>query len=401
MNATARSFSKRLTGRVAALVNAPLPAEMLVPELAIALQRAVGTDGALPIVLTTDPAQEPPHAFRVWRGAETNTDELRGLLQLGVWPGPSTLPSLQHLLREPAPRSVYAAALWGEGCNEDGPWVPLWRERQVRHGYYLVAFTAAGSVVAVLLSRRPASAAFTAHDIAAGTDLVRFITAVANRAAQQELVCDVVADEAPIAVSAACRMTSLGIGGPELLRDLGGGGDGARAQGRYLVEHAARRFHAAVLDQPSVATVAAAVTPTPEEDAVFMRNHFSLVMDGRARTPRKERVATTVFGTFELQLVASNDLQTGATQILGTLRRLVPRSLAVVRALVETDAPGREIELALQLVTGKSLTEISEALGVAPASAKTLLRRLGDRFGASGREHVVQAMVQRGSAVIR
>ncbi len=79
--------------------------------------------------------------------------ELAIALQLGVWPGPSSLPGLQRILSEPLPRSVYAAALWGEGCNEDGPWVALWRNRHVRHGCYLVAFTSTGSAVAVLLSR--------------------------------------------------------------------------------------------------------------------------------------------------------------------------------------------------------------------------------------------------------
>ena len=394
-------MSKRLTSRIAALARAPLAPEMLVPELAIALQRAIGTDCALPVVLLSQPGLEPPHAFRVWRGSETNTDELRGLLQLGVWPGPSTLPSLQRILSEPLPRSVYAAALWGEGCDEEGPWVSLWRDRHVRHGFYLVAFTPTGSAVAVLLSRKPASAAFTPAEVAAGEAVVRFIEAAASTTPAADLDCDAIADEVPIAFAADGRMTSLGLGGPELLRDLGGGGVGARAEGRRLAEAAALRYHAAALANPRAEDVLTPVTAVPAEDAAFMRGHLALMVDGRARAPRVVEIAATSFGAFELQLTASNSVDTGELQVLGVLRRRIPRLLAVVRALVEIDAPGREIELGLQLCSDRSFTEIAAALGVAPASVKTLLTRLGARFATSGREHVVEAMVRFGCRVAR
>ena len=391
--------NKRTTNRVAALVQAPLHPEVLVPELAIALQRAIGTDGALPVVLVTTPSTEPPHAFRVWRGSETNTDELRGLLQLGVWPGPSSLPSLQRMLSERLPRRVYAAPLWGDGSNEDGPWVALWRDRHVRHGYYLTAFSDAGRAVVVLLSRKPESAGFTNADVELGESVTRFFVEAAERKRVVDNVCTLIANEVPIAFDGGGKLASLGLGGPDLLRDLAGGGVGARAEGRGLVEAVARRYHDSVLARPG--PVDAVWSVAEKEDAAFMRSHFALMVDGRAREPRIEPIGENQFGSFELRLTASNDVESGAVQVLGTLRRLIPRTLAVVRALIEAEAPGREIELALHLCSERSFAEVAAAMHIGPASAKTLQVRLGQRFEVSGRERLVATMIEHGRTVTR
>ena len=280
--------SKRLINRLAALARAPLCAEQLAPELVITLQRAIGTDGALPVVLMTAPGREPMHAFSVWRGAESNTDELRALLQAGVWPGPSSLPSPQRMVTEKLPRTVYAAPLWGDGCDENSPWEPLWRERHVRHGYYLVEVAPSGRTVVALLSRRPASPAFNRSDIAQGEAVVRFIANAADRTGASPNT--LLAAEVPITFDGDGKLASIGMGGPELLRDLGGGRDGARAEGRRRVESAVTRYVDAVLAHPSATVTKDTFVAGPPEDSAFKRSHFALMFDGRARVPRVEHM---------------------------------------------------------------------------------------------------------------
>ncbi len=215
-----------------------------------------------------------------------------------------------------------------------------------------------------------------------------------------DLECDALADEGPIAFAADGRVTSLGLGGPELLRDLGGGGMGARrgstvgrSGGVALSRCRSRESACRRCFEPcdGSARRGCGLHARPPRT------------DGRwpGRAPRVVEIAATSFGAFELQLSASNDLNTGTLQVLGVLRRRIPRLLAVACALVAIDAPGREIELGLQLCTDKSFAEVAAALGIAPASAKTLLNRLGARFATSGREHVLEAMVQMGCRIAR
>ena len=347
----------------------------------------------------TTPGREPMHAFSVWRGTESNTDEIRALLQAGVWPGPSSLPSPERMITEQLPHTVYAASLWGDGCDEVSPWEPMWRERHVRHGYYLVAASPSGRTVVALLSRRPASPAFSRSDVAQGEAVARFIANAADRTGV--LGGTLLAAEVPVSFDGDGKLASVGMGGPELLRDLGGGRDGAHAEGRRRVETAVARYVDAVLAHPSATVAKDSIVAGPPEDSAFKRSHFALMFDGRARVPRVEHVADTPFGNFELQLSASHDTLDGRLLILGSLRCRISRELAVVRALVATDAPGREIELALQLCTDRTFAEVAQSLRIAPATAKTLLTRLGQRFAVSGRDRLLEAMINAGCAVVR
>ncbi len=396
--------AKRQTNRIAALATAALPPEMLVPELVIALQQAIGTDAALPAVFAHHPSDGPIDQFTVWRGAEGSIDALRALLGAGIWPAPSTIPSVQRLMTERLGCSVYAAPLWGEGCTEDGPWEPLWRERNIRHGFYLAAFAPSGRVCVALMSRAPESPAFSKSDIALGEASARYIASCIDRRPDVRATCDTLVNEIPVAFAADDSLSSLGVGGPEQLRDLCGGGPNAVALARALLESAAARFRQEV-SAGAASTNADPAMPSmlggADDETAFRQGNFRLMMNTRTRLPHTIELAHTDHGSFDLLVAASNDLQSGKLLVLGTLRRRVPRLLAVVRGLIASDAPGREMELAMQLCTGASLPEAAHVLGISTTSVRTLLSRLAGRFHTTGRDRIVEEIVKVGQAVLR
>ena len=53
------------------------------------------------------------------------------------------------------------------------------------------------------------------------------------------LPCDTLVAEVPLGFSVDGALGTIGVGGSELLRDLGGGGSEATAKGREIVERAA------------------------------------------------------------------------------------------------------------------------------------------------------------------
>lgn len=395
---------KRLTSRIAALATAPLAPELLVPELLVALQKAIGTDGVLPAVFVHDADMGALHEFVVWRGSEF-VDAARGMLRAGIWPAPSTIPSVQALMSGRLARSVYAAPLWGEGCDEDGPWVPLWRERNVRHGYYLAAVAPSGRVCVALMSRGAASPAFTAEDIALGEASAHLIARAVDLRPSLQLPCDSVVAEVPLAFAADGSLATIGVGGPEQLRDLGGGGAGASASGRAMVERAAAHFRDSILADSAQVSLASDVSPHTlggsSDEAAFRRGNFTLMQRTVTRMPRTIELAQHEHGAFELQLVGSNAVDTGGLHVLGTLRRRVPRVLVVVRGLLECPVPGREAALAIRLSIGATLPEAAQSLGMSAASARTLVSRLAARVGTTGQDRMLDALAQLGRTVLR
>ena len=396
---------KKLRNRLSALAKASLPPEMLVPELSIELHRAIGTDPlfSLPYVLVSDPAREAPHEFRVLRGSESNTDEIRALLQMGIWPAPSTIPSLHRLITERMSRTVFAAPLWGEGCNEEGPWTPLWRERNIRQGYYVIAFAPSGRVVATLISRGPDAPPFARAEIALGEEATRLIGRAIDRQPDHALPCDTLVDEVPVAFGVECRIASIGMYGQELLRDIGGGGPGARQIGHERVEKAARNYwDGIVVETMTRRAQTANLTPdSTVEGAGFRQGYLQLSLLGPARSAKILPLEQSAYGAFDISVIATYDGGEGHVQALGTLRRRVPRMLALIRGLVETDVPGREIELAVRLCAATTLNETASAMGITTASAKTLMARLSARFDAHGRERLLDAIVALGCSVRR
>ena len=394
--------AKRVTSRLAALASAPLAQELLVPEVLIALRDAIGTDDFLPYVLATDALHEANDAFRVWRGSENNTDELRALLRAGLWPAPPTIPSLQRLMRERMPRSVFTAPLFGDDAADEGPWSPLWRARGVRHGYYLVAFAddgaaASGRAIVALLSRGAASPPFSAADIALGEATSRILARTLARPAPVAGANDTLVAESVLTFDAACAIASLGVGGAELLRDADGGGPGAGLEARARVEAAARRYAALLsIDAPDAGSTSATLP-----DAGFRRGHLQLMRRQAARAVHVEPLGTNAKGAFAARLAPSVDTATGEVRILGTLQQRAPRMLALVRGLVAIDAPGRELQLALRLGAGDALGDAARVLGLAVSSAKTLMSRLAARVDDSGREHLIDRITEIGATMTR
>ena len=395
--------AKRFIGRLAALATAPLAHELLVPELLVALRQAIGTDDFLPYVLATDPQREASDEFRVWRGSENNTDELRLLLRAGLWPAPPSIPNLQQLMRERLPRCVFTAPLWGDDPADDGPWSPLWRARGVRHGYYLVAFAddgepAPGRAIVALLSRGPSSPPFTAADIAVGEATSRIVARTIAQPSPAAGTNDTLVAESALTFDASCSIASLGIGGAELLRDADGGGPGAGRRARARVEEAARRYAARLASNLPDEGSSAAALP----DAGFRRGHLQLMRNRNARAAQVETLGTNAKGAFTARLAPTVDTATGEVRILGTLQQRAPRMLALVRGLVAIDAPGRELQLALRLGTGDALGDAAQALGLAQSSAKTLLSRLAARMDHdSGREQLIDRIVELGTTLAR
>lgn len=395
---------KRLAGRIAALSTAPLTPEMLVPELLVALQQALGTNGVLPAVLVHDTAMGALHEFTVWRGSEF-VDAAREMLRLGIWPAPSSIPSVQTLMTTRLARSVFAAPLWGEGCTEDGPWVPLWRERNVRHGYYLAAFAPSGRVCVALMSRGANLPSFTNADLALGEAVAHLVARAVDIRPPALLPCDTVVAEVPLAFGTDGSLSAMGVGAPEQLRDLGGGGSSAMATARELVERAAAQFRDAILQDGAASAAALPLASQwlggSEEDAAFRRGNFALMQNNRTRMPHTLALLQNPHGAFELQVAASNAIDSGGLQVLGTLRRRVPRLLTVLRGLIEVAAPGREIELAIHLCAGTSVPDAALALGMSTTTARTLVDRLAMRVSTSGQERVLEALAQVGRAVLR
>ena len=74
---------------------------------------------------------------------------------------------------------------------------------------------------------------------------------------------------------------------------------------------------------------------------------------------------------------------------------------AVVRALIDREVPAREIEIALAVEQGASLTDAAKALDVSTETVKTLYRRLRTRFAGNDREDLLRSMAELGTLALR
>lgn len=375
-----------LTQRAAVIANAGLTAEQTVGELTVLIGRATSSS-TLPMILTVDPAREVPHEFRVWRGAQSIVDGLRVFMRAGIWPGPADIPSVDRLMTERFDRNAFATTIWGEGATEEGPWVGIWRERDVRHGLYVVARGARGEITVMLFNRVAAMPAYTADNLAACEALVPVIAAALDAAPTPCNGHWLPSREAPIAFSTDGKLQTLGHGALEFLSYAGGGGPDAVARARLIAERA-------------VATLTLPQTPPRETGEAFNSTYTHIWLNRRTAEDRVLLVADTPFGRFDMRVSLAVDLD-GGTRALGVLRHLVPRRLAVVRALVEHDVPAREMEVALGIERGHSLPDAGETLGISAETVKTLYRRLCHRFAASRREDLLEAMAKAGTEVLR
>jgi DNA-binding CsgD family transcriptional regulator len=381
---------RQFIDRAGAIERAGLTRETTVGELSILLANAINS-GGLPALLTVDPAHEKPHEFRVWRGSQSMVDGLRALMTVGIWPGPADIPSVDRLMTEVFDRNAFATTIWGEGARDEGPWAPLWRERDIRHGLYIVARGAAGEIVVGLFARGPNAPPYAPYDLALAEAAVPFIAAALDRTDLPRVHTECLPGrEAPIAFSPDGKLETLGHGALEFLSDAGGGTADAVPRARAMLENA-------------VSVLLLAERPVPEGDAPdegFRESYLKIWMNRRQVEDRIVPVADTPFGRIDARVSLAVDLD-GRVRALGVLRHLIGRRLAVVRALIDHDVPAREFDVALAIEAGKSLPEAAETLGLAAETVKTLYRRLRERFAVVSRDGLLDAMAEVGTRVLR
>lgn len=376
--------TKRFSSRAAAIASYQLPFELLVPELFHLLAHdAHLSPASCSYVVDT---RSTPEDFRVLNGSEGTTEALRALRAAGVWPAPSNIPSIERIVGEGLRQRVFAGPLWGEGCPEEGPWTPMWQERGVRHAYVLTAIAPSGLAAFGLFNCRegvPVAAP------AMGEALSPIVAEILDRAPAATGSPLIAVKEAQLAFDADGKVNSLGVDCAETLRDAGGGGRGAVARMCERAEAAAKAILLRMAERPEPAMVGG-----PHGDQALRRGLFRLRESGPKPVARS-LLATSRFGEFELTLAAAAEPH-GGMRALGTIRQLAPRSVTLLRALIVADAPAREIELVRLLDEGTSVAKVAAQMGIAQSSAETLLSRLNERFAATARGELIEAMVEAG-----
>ena len=385
------SSLRQFTDRCRTIAAAGLTREATVSELCVLVARAIRTNG-LAAILTVDTRHEQPHEFRTWRGSQSMIDGLRMLMRAGIWPAPDDIPSVQRLMTEHFDRSAFATTIWGEGAKEEGPWAQLWRERDIRHGLYTVARAQSGEIVVGLYQRGAAAPPFTRDDLAFAEAATPFIAATLDRTTPP---CDVgdwlPSREAPIGFSPDGKLETLGHGALEFLSYAGGCGAEAVQQARAAVELAISSL-IRLQQQPLALSDATADS--------FGESYLNIWKDRLSAEDRIVTVAETPFGRFDARVSLAVDLD-GRMRVLGVLRQLIGRRTAVVRALIDREVPAREIEIALAVEQGASLTDAAKALDVSTETVKTLYRRLRTRFAGNDREDLLRSMADLGTLALR
>lgn len=378
-----------LVDRARALLKAEVPPEHLVPELTIHLAREIRSLGT-PSVYVTHPEREKPQDFTVWRGSENNTDALRAMLAAGIWPGPKSIPSIQRMMTERMTRCAFAATFYGDGADEEGPWTPLWRERGIRHGFYLAATAASGQVAVCMFHRGDADPAFTAADLAAGEAIAPVIAEAIDQRRPHYPGKFVVDTEVAFSIDKSGAIASIGFGGLELLNAAGGGGPGATVRSRAIVESNAREF----LAQQDQCRSPAMLTGGKAE-APMRRSYFRIGFSGRSTAHQDYMLARSDLGFFNVKLTAAAG-RDGDIILMGNLQRQAFRAAVMMRALAVSQAPAREMELAFAIERNFSIPDAAKQLGISVSTAKTLVQRLYARFGVADRNALLEKLVADG-----
>lgn len=377
---------KRFASRAAAVAAFQLPYELLAPELLNLLARdAALSPAACAYVIDTKGRAEE---LRVLHGSEGTTEGLRALLAAGIWPGPPSFPSLARIIEDGLEQRAFAGPLWGEGCPEEGPWTPLWRERGIRLVYMLTAIAPSGLAAVGLFN---CQRKVPERSVAMGEGLSPIVADVLDRAPAPGSSPVVVVREAQLGFGHDGELTALGVDCAEMLRDAGGGGAGALARMRLGAQAAAKTLLQQIASRPEPAVVGGA------QDEETLRRELFRLKDAGPRPVARSQLADSRFGKFELTLTAAAE-PGGGMLALGTVRQFAPRAVALLRALIACGAPAREIELTRLLDEGVSLINAAAQMGLAQSSAETLFDRLCGRFAAAGREGLLGAMVEAGRA---
>lgn len=378
---------KRFANRSAAIAAFPLPYELLVPELFFLLAQDAALSPAS-CSYVVDLTRNAPADFVVLNGSEGTTEALRSLRAAGIWPAPSSYPSVEEIAARGMKQRLFAGPLWGEGCPDEGPWTQMWRERGVHYGCMLTAISEAGRA-AIGLYNCGDVPEDTRRPVEMGEALSEIIAGVLDRPQRPSTSPEILFKDTHLGFAPSGEMDSLGVDCAEMLRDAGGGGAGAVSRMRARAEAMAR----ALIDQ-----VAGRAPPSviggPAGEADLRRGLFRL-RDSGPRPIARSHLATSAFGRFELTLNAAAE-PNGAIRVLGSLKQFGPRAVLLARALTIGHAPRREIDLVRQLDAGQSLAAAAAEIGIAASSAETMIGRLCERFGIASRANLLDAMVEAG-----
>jgi len=378
-----RSFS-RVVARLRALSGLGLPPELIVPEMAILMGRALEAATHPAVFVVNEATVAQPHDFTVWLGADQTVRELRLLAKMGVWPGPSGTPSLQTIIAQRIEQRIFAATLWGEGCADEGSWADLWRARGIQHGLQAVCFPGEGRIVIILVARATGTAPFSQADCEFGETVMPFFErAIGNSAPHLDRYEEAV-PSVQLVLKPDGKPDTMSFGASEMLRDMGGGGPDAV---ELMLSELERKAASQAIRPPH------AIKSDP-----FLQMRRKAGNAGSAGCPlQSAEIAKNVFGVFTARFspLAGKDGDQGQ---IATLGRQIPRALLALRGALRAGAPARELQLIVALVRGETLESAAAALGLGVSSAKTMLDRIKLRAGAETRAAALSIFVERGRA---
>lgn len=392
----AGSRTGRTVDRIRALSKADLPAPLVVLLQISAICRALET-AARPAFLVIESKDVPEPDFTVWMGSEIITGEIRMLLAAGFWPGPEGTPSPSQILRDPSLDRFVAVTLYGPGA--EGPWSSLWRERNICHGIYGAFVSPKGRIGVMLAHRIEGEPPFSAADLAFVKDCSPYVERALDGAAADRDGPSMPLETVHVRFDGEGKIAAMSLFGAEMLRDVGGGGPGAGAIGREIVERAA----APLLVRPALeASARASLTLAggPEERA-FRETRFDILLAGEWRhMDRRTRPATLEhngMGRYEFWpsvLVALS----GEPEVGASLTRFLPTFAIRLQGAIQVDASAREIQLLCEVESEGTLKAAAEAMGVTEETARTLGKRLGQRVEESGLAATAQRLEAIGRA---
>ncbi len=381
-NPNGGASNRRKVDRIRAFCRSNLSPQHVIGEQIRVVGAALQAN-AVPAFYVLESKHVPQHAFSVWHGTETMTDEIRVALASNFWPGPPEAPSPQDLISGRRAERFVAVTLWGAAAPPM-PWETLWRERNVRHGLYGAFFSPKGRIGILLVSRGNEDAAFEASQVAFVKACAPYIEAALDLPDAPYERGLSPAESVHIRFGADGGISAMSFGGPEMLRDLAGGGPNASIEGRLMVERANRQQASApLLDAESKAALTLAGLAG---ERAFRGGMFELSLRPTSDPDRRGFSLTlgeNGFGRFQLHvstLVGVN----GELERLGLLTRLVPPLLLRLRGALGVQATGREIQLLCALATEPTLKSAAKRLNIEHTTARTLGERLAARVGASG-----------------
>ncbi len=357
--------------------------ELVVPEMANLMGSALGAH-TFPATFLTDPdtAASRPQDFTAWLAAAASEREIRSLLEAGIWPGPKGTPSLQTIMSAPTNRRVFVATLWGEGCEDEGPWGDLWRSRGVQQGLQAVFWAKSGRIVVTVMARATGQPPFSAKDVAFGEAAAPIIESAIDAAVHPDPYDEAV-PTVQVTMDASDVPKSMSFMAAETLRDIGGGRAGAIE--RSLTEISAKAAAVARVPRLSI----------PGDPFIGLRQRAASGGSETGLQPMKPiHLGRNAFGEFSMKVSPLSGAGEGAQLV--TIQRRVPRTLLAIRGALRAQISARELELTIALSRGATLEGSASRLGVGLSTVKTMIDRIQLRTMTESRSSALSKMIEDG-----